>query len=167
MVWKFSYMQVKREEIPKARTYSSFFKPCTDLSDGWCNIPDKTLGGAKEQMIVAYHERQPVYAYSSALNPNLGKNEAGANLMKNSWMKLIDKCISFKNIRPAVSHHNHAKKIIYGIAFDKLSPDRPKFNCDTVEGNYQDCRWHNCKLPKSVSPDAKVETQMTLAIYVR
>ena len=165
MVWKFSYLQVDRKDIPRARTYSKHYKQCIDLSDDWCNIPHKRLPGATEQMIVAYHNLVPVYAYKSRINPKLGYDEGGADLMKDSWVKVLDRCVSHNGVRPAVSH-SHAKPTIYGISFDKLSPDDRRHNCDTVNGDYGECRWYDCKLPTSISP-VETSTQMTLAIYVR
>ena len=165
-MWKFSYLQVSREDIPLARTISKHFKPCTDLSDGWCNTPIKRLPGATEQMIVAYHNFCPVYAYKSLINPNLGDEELGADLVNANWVKVLDRCGQHNGVRPAVSYQQ-AKPIMKGIAFDKRSPSNHLLNCDTVVGDYGDCRWHDCRLPASISPHADINTQMTIAIYVR
>ena len=164
LVWKHSFRQVSRSNLYKAKTFSSYRRPCTDLSDGWCNIPRKRLPGAKEQMIVAYHSGIVVYAYKSPLNPNLGKTALGPNLMP-GWKKVVDKCRRNVNIRPAASFQSRTTAI-YGLSFDKRSPTNPNWNCDTVYGNYHECRWYDCILPPSISRQER-GTQQTIAIYVR
>ena len=163
-MWKHSYLQVPRSELPSAKTYSAFSKPCTDLKDGWCNIPNKQLPGASEQMIVAYHIEDPIYAYKSPLNPNLGKTEMGARLLS-GWSRVLDRCTINNGIRPDISRLG-GYEIIYGLAFDKVTPDDIDANCDTVHRDYEECRWHDCGLPRTVSPQP-FDVQMTVAIFVR
>ena len=73
------------------KTFSSFRMACTSISAGWCNEIDKHVG-ATQQMTVAYHKKQVVYAYRGDLNPELGKTWRGAVLI--NPVKIIDKCNS-------------------------------------------------------------------------
>ena len=162
LVWKHSYLQVSKSVLRNARTFSNFNKPCKNLQDGWCNVPDKQLSGsAREQMIAAFHHGALVYAYKSPLNKQLGKSANGARLVS-GWSMVIDKCRVKRGTRPDI----FAAAKVSGIAFDKYTPNHITSNCDTVHSDYGDCRWENCRLPKSISKK-KMHTQMTLAIFVR
>ena len=162
LVWKHSYLQVPRSLYSSARTFSKVSETCKDLSDGWCNVPNKQLPGATEQMIAAFHHGTVVYAYKSPLNPNLGVTEQGARLMS-GWSKIVDKCTQHNGIRPAIFTSSSPTD---GIAFDKATPDTVNDYCDTVAGPNRDFRWDNCVLPPSISRTPRY-TQMTLAIFVR
>ena len=162
LVWKHSYLQVPRSLYSSARTFSKVSETCKDLSDGWCNVPNKQLAGATEQMIAAFHHGTVVYAYKSPLNPNLGVTEQGARLMS-GWSKIVDKCVGTNGIRPDIFTNSPPTD---GIAFDKASPDHVRFNSDTIVPSGADHRWNNCGLPPSISRTPRY-TQMTLAIFVR
>lgn len=163
MVWKHSYFQIDKSQLNNMRSYSSFYKPCLDLSDGWCNVPDKQPKGYKEQMVAAYHNKNLVYAYRGTLNSQLGRSNSGPYL--NSATRVVDKCKSGVGRKPSISTHSSAEP---GITFDKWSPDDFNSNCDTDWNDYKnDCRWENCQLPSSVSPTRSTHTQMTVVIYIR
>ena len=164
LVWKHSYLQVAVYDLPLAATFSTVNKPCRDLSDGWCNVPDKQLYAATEQMIASYHKGTVIYAYKSPLNPDLGKTALGVNLMP-GWSKVVDKCTTNEGVRPAASWHR-GRETVYGLAFDKTTPDDTNENCDTVSRGYSECRWYDCRIPESISV-RPTGTQMTIAIFVR
>ena len=50
--------------------FSSVHQPCSSLDDGWCNISNKGLFKSTEMMIVAYHDKMVVYAYTGRFNHN-------------------------------------------------------------------------------------------------
>ena len=153
---------MSRSVLPNAKTFSGVAEPCTDMRVGWCNIPNKQLPGATEQMIAAFHHGTVVYAYKSPLNPNLGVTEQGARLM-GGWSKIVDKCVNTNGIRPDIFTNS---PLIDGIAFDKASPDDVRIHSDTIVPSGVDYRWDNCVLPPSISRTPR-QTQMTLAIFVR
>ena len=168
LVWKLSYLQVSRSVQKIAMNYRKTSEPCIDLSDGWCNVPNKQLPRATEQMIAAFHHGTVVYAYKSPLNPNLGVTDEGARLMS-GWSKIVDKCTQHNGVRPDIYINQGA---LTGIAFDKRSPDDIRLHSDTVSGGtwsdrrWRDLRWYNCHLPSSISSTYR-RTQMTVAIFVR
>ena len=162
LVWKHSYLQVSRSALPNAKTFSGVAEPCTDMRVGWCNVPNKQLPGATEQMIAAFHHGTVVYAYKSPLNPNLGVTEHGARLMS-GWSKIVDNCTRYNGVRPDIYSYSD----VVGLAFDKASPDEDVDDySDTVVGTNSDTRWYNCQLPSSISSTPHL-TQMTLTIFVR
>ena len=70
LVWQHSYM----EDLPlttNMRFFSDYYKPCTQHATSWCNIPNKERFNPTEQMIVAYHSKQVVYAYKGVFNRTL------------------------------------------------------------------------------------------------
>ncbi len=92
-------------------TFSKTLQPCTDLSQTWCNTPNKLTLGASEQMLVAYNQGTVVYACTSScvgawlawfdwvllgcvdkgtINSNL--DSAWQGIILNSPTKLVDKC---------------------------------------------------------------------------
>ena len=163
MVWMHSYLEVLSTDLPHAKTFSTVTKPCLNLLGGWCNVPGKQLPGKTEMMIATFHHGTVVYAYKSPINPKLGATEQGAKLTA-GWSKVVDRCTQHTGVRPGIFSGGH--NVIDGLAFDKVTPTKDHNNCDTVHGNYEDCRWRDCQLPKSIS-SLKQHTQMTLAIFVR
>ena len=161
LVWKHSYLQVPRSLYSSARTFSKVSETCKDLSDGWCNVPNKQLASATEQMIAAFHHGTVVYAYKSPLNPNLGVTEYGARLMS-GWSQIVDKCTQYNGVRPDIL----SSPSIVGLAFDKRTPDNVLTYTDTVAATNSDFRWYDCQLPSSISSTPHL-TQMTLTIFVR
>ena len=166
LVWKHSFRQVSplNETI---KYYSSAYKPCTDLEDGWCNIPNKAGLKPKEMMIAAYHKKQLVYAYKGDFNPSLDSDWTGGILPNPE--KVVDHCTRYNGIHPAPFTGNDAS--LLGLAFDKATPWAYNNACDTISNvlaNPGECRWNSCQLPKSISKASRITgIQMTVAIYVR
>ena len=145
------------------RTFSTFNKPCIDLSDGWCNVANKNTIEGSEQVTVAYHHGTVVYAYRGDRNPQLGKASQWRGAILNNPIKITDHCTSNNGVAPEPEVGNHA---IPGITFDKKNPGECVSNCDTDSyGSGSDCRWENCHLPTHIST-TKTHKQMTVAIYV-
>ena len=162
LVWKNSFMN----NLPLSdnmRYYSGYYKNCTSpVNGGWCNIPDKASFSPTEQMIVAYHNTAIVYAYKGIFNRNIDYDWSGGILL--NFKMIVDKCTSKKGIQPAPSY-----LYIPGITFDKTSPYDYYRHCDTMSGSLtspNDCRWHDCHLPSSISGTQEF-VQMTMAILVR
>ena len=65
LVWKHSAMEVLplTEDM---KYFSDYYKACTDLEVGWCNIPNKDRLNPTEMMTAAYHNKRLVYAYKGA-----------------------------------------------------------------------------------------------------
>ena len=164
LVWKNSFM----DNLPLSdsmRHYSGYYKPCTSITDGgWCNIPKKANKfNPKEQMIVAYHNTNVIYAYKGLFNRNIDYNWSGGILL--DFKKIVDKCTHKNGIQPAP-----IVDAIPGITFDKITPyNYYSGHCDTLWGsltNPGDCRWADCHLPSSISE--KIEyVQMRMGIFVR
>ena len=162
-MWKNSFM----DNLPLSdnmRYYSGYYKPCTSITDrGWCNIPKKAdKFSPTEQMIVAYHNSYVVYAYKGLFDRNIDYHWSGGILL--DFKKIVDKCTRNNGVQPAPAVNS-----IPGIAFDKTSPYNYYENHDTLSGsliNPIDCRWHNCKLPSSISGSHR-DVQMKMAIFVR
>ena len=162
-MWKNSFL----DNLPLSdnmRYYSGYYKSCTSISDrGWCNIPKKANKfSPKEQMIVAYHTTHVVYVYKGLFNRNIDYDWSGGILL--DFKKIVDKCTKFNGIQPAP-----AANYIPGITFDKDTPYNYYANHDTLHGSLtspNDCRWHNCNLPSSISASHR-NVQMTMAIFVR
>ncbi|XP_062502267.1 collagen alpha-1(XXIV) chain-like [Corticium candelabrum] len=158
LVWKHSYFQVGNP-TDDMRTFSSVDRPCTDLSDGWCNVGNKDNVRGNVQLTVAYHEGEVVYAYRGDRNSELGKSWRGAIL--NNSVKISDHCTYHNGVPPEPS-------IAYtpGLTFDKNKPGVYTGNCDTDRYKSMiDCRWENCHLPSSISSKTH-HVQMTVAIFL-
>jgi len=115
-------------------------------------------------MIVAYHNAHVVYAYKGVFNKNIDHHWFGGVLKK--FKKVVDKCEQHNGVQPAP-----VADLIPGITFDKLKPYwYHSGTCDTIFArsltNPIDCRWHNCRLPSSISA-SHINVQMTMAIFVR
>ena len=113
LVWKHSYFQVDTSYLSLMRTDSKHSKPCLDLSDGWCNIPNKQPTGYTEQLVAGYHKGTVVFAYKAALNPKLGVDWTGPYLK--TTHRVVDKCTINVGIRPSVGTLGTV-----GICFDKV-----------------------------------------------
>ena len=161
LVWKHSYTEVSNLTTDMFY-HSDFFKPCTDLASGWCNVPSKIRFQPEEMMIVAYHYSTTVYAYKGTFNRNLDHDWTGATLLGNV-RAITDKCIrSVERNVPVPAQEND----LTGMVFDK----RVGGNTDTLQGTLSNPRdgdrWQECWLPSSIS-SSKYNVQMTMAIYVR
>ena len=162
LVWKHSAMEV----LPlneNMRYFSDYYKACTDLEVGWCNIPSKTRLDPTEMMIAAYHKRTLVYAYKGIFNKNLDWHWSGGILLDPK--KVVDLCTANNGVQPAPYSGNNWG----GLSFDKASPYAYTYKCDVYDHSLsspRDCRWAKCRLPTSISPSSR-RTQMTVAIYVR
>ena len=162
LVWKHSAMEV----LPlteNMRYFSDYYKACTDLEVGWCNIPNKDRLNPTEMMTTAYHNKRLVYAYKGIFNKNLDWHWSGGILLDQE--KVVDLCTAKNGVQPAPYIGNNWG----GLSFDKYSPYVYTSNCDVYGGSLsspRDCRWENCKLPTSISSSIQ-HTQMTVAIYVR
>ena len=163
LVWKHSAMEV----LPlneSMRYFSDYYKACTDLEVGWCNIPNKTRLNPTEMMIAAYHKRTLVYAYKGIFNKNLDWHWSGGILLDPK--KVVDHCTANNGVppEPALIGSNWG-----GLSFDKARPHIYEGNCDVYYLSLSspvDCRWADCRLPTSISSSG-LRTQMTVAIYVR
>ena len=161
LMWKNSFMD-NLQLSDNMRYYSGYYKPCTSITDhGWCNIPKKAdKYNPTEQMTVAYHNSHVVYAYKGLFNRNIDYDWSGGILL--DFKKIVDKCIRNNGLQPAPTGY------IPGITFDKLTPYDYPNNCDTLHGSLtspNECRWHDCHLPSSISGSKYVP--MTMTIFVR
>ena len=156
LVWKHSY----RETSPLSTNmyyFSDYYRSCTTHSSGWCNIPDKKRFNASEQMIIAYHRGNVVYAYKGMFNYNIDHDWTGGIL--NDFKKIVDNCYYYKTVQPAPYSGSDDK--LLGLAFDKRTPCDHRRNSDTICGSFRspsDCRWNDCYRSKK---------QQTVAIFVR
>ena len=153
MVWKHSYMQVG-SLTEDMKYFSDYYKPCTDLEAGWCNVPNKIRFKPTEMMIVAYHNKGVVYGYKGIYNGGLDVNWSGGVLIRP--VKIVDHCNNITQPDPYIGGN------LGGLAFDKTSPGRYYGNCDTYWGSLTspvDCRFEDCKIYQG--------SQMTMVIYVR
>ena len=90
-MWKHSFMEV----LPLTTDmyyFSPFHRPCASLDTGWCNIPNKSLFKSTEMMIVAYHNKKVVYAYTGRFNHNIDSDWSGGILL--DPQKCVDHCTS-------------------------------------------------------------------------
>ena len=161
LVWKHSAMEVP-SLTEDMKYFSDYYKACTDLEVGWCNIPNKTRLNPTEMMIAAYHNKRLVYAYKGIFNKNLNWHWSGGILLDPK--KVVDHCKNHNGVQPAPYIGNWG-----GLSFDKFSPYDYASDCDVYYGSLSsphDCRWADCRLPTSISPSQRY-TQMTVAIYVR
>ena len=133
--------------------FSPFHQPCTSLDTGWCNIPNKSLFKSTEMMIVAYHNKKVVYAYTGSFNHNIDSDCSGGILL--DAQKCVDHCMSYNGVPPAPSNNNN---------LDKRSPSNSRHNCDTLRTSFTNPL--DCGLPESIS-SSRIGVQMTYAIYIR
>ena len=162
-MWKHSAMEVP-SLTEDMKYFSDYYKACTDLKVGWCNIPNKTRLNPTEMMIAAYHKKTLVYAYKGIFNKNLDWHWSGGILLDPK--KVVDHCTRDNGVPPEPARIGDNWG---GLAFDKTRPHIYEGNCDVYHGSLsspRDCRWANCRLPTSFSP-SNTGTQMTVAIYVR
>ena len=161
LVWKHSYLEVS--PLTTSMFYhSSFFKPCTDLASGWCNVPGKIRFQPEEMMIVAYHYSTTVYAYKGTFNRNLDHDWTGATLLGNV-RAITDRCTRPKTGIPILKQRSD----LTGMIFTKQVDGRGE--SETLVGSLsspRDERWEECYLPSSISSSID-DVQMTMAIYVR
>ena len=118
-------------------------------------------------MIAAYHNNHLVYAYRGRYNRNIDHEWSGGILLDPKVC--VDHCKHNVGVPPAPSDHAAGDIQLLGIAFDKTTPSDYRANCDTFWSSFdnpRECRWRDCILPTSIS-SLKVDTQMTVAIYVR
>ena len=159
LVWKHSYLEVGG--LTEAMKYfSSTLEPCYNLDVGWCNFPCKERLHPTEMAIAAYHEGTMVYAYKAGFNRNLDSDWRGGFLI--DPVKLVDRCTGRNGVQPAPYRGSDGS--LFGLAFDKHSPNDFYNNCDTIVNTLsspRECRWHNC------GPVPRHSTQMTMAIYIR
>ena len=156
-MWKHSYLQVALLTTDMYYN-SSFYKPCTDLSVGWCNVPNKTRLQPEEMMIAAYHNGRLVYAHKGTFNRNIDHHWSGATLQR-PVTQIVDHCTNDRSAPTPMAYNT-----LTGLIFGKNN------NYDTISGTVatpnHDRRWQSCYLPSSFS-SAKYHVQMTMAIYVR
>ena len=159
-MWKHSYLQVS--PLTTDMYYnSSFYKPCTDLSVGWCNVPNKTRLQPEEMMIAAYHNGILVYAYKGTFNRNIDHHWSGATLLM-PVTRIVDHCTGYNTWAPTPLPYNTPTGLIFG----------KKNYYDTIElkgtlaNQIVDRRWLRCSLPSWISV-SRSNVQMTMAIYVR
>ena len=92
LVWKHSYLEPEVDPLTTDMFYhSSHYRPCTDLSVGWCNVPNKRRLQPEEMMIAAYHNGRLVYAYKGTFNLNIDHNWPGATLLP-PVSRVVDHC---------------------------------------------------------------------------
>ena len=139
--------------------FSKNYKHCTQHATGWCNIPNKARFNPTEQMIVAYLNKQIIYAYKGDFNMNIDYNWSGGILI--AYTKILDKCSygNGNNPRPV-------KSSLPGIAFSKRSSSCNYYGTGgTITGTLtstKNDRWSYCR-----SSGYATGNQMTLAIYIR
>ena len=163
LVWKHSAMEVL--PLNKSMKYfSDYYKACTDLEVGWCNIPNKTRLNPTEMMIAAYHKKTLVYAYKGIFNKNLDWHWSGGILLDPK--KVVDLCSYSNGVPPEPAPIGNN---LGGLSFDKTHPHVYTGNWEVYRGslsNPLDCRWGDCALPTNIS-SSFYYVQMTVAIYVR
>ena len=160
LVWKHSYREVSPLTTDMFY-HSDFFKPCTDLASGWCNVPSKIRFQPEEMMIVAYHYSTTVYAYKGTFNRNLDHDWTGATLLGNV-RAITDRCTRSGTGVPIPKHTND----LTGMIFTKQVDGGDQSDTIRSLSNPEDERWEECYLPSSIS-SSKQNVQMTMAIYVR
>ena len=160
LVWKHSYLEVS-PLTTDMYYHSDFFKPCTDLASGWCNVPDKIRFQPEEMMIAAYHYSTIVYAYKGTFNRNLDYDWTGATLLGNV-RAITDRCTRSGTGVPVPIQSNN----LTGMIFDKYAGDSGTDTISISISSPVDERWRKCYLPLSIS-SRRDNVQMTMAIYVR
>ena len=156
LVWQHSYM----EDLPLTTNmtfFSKYYKPCTQHATSWCNIPNKAKLNPSEQMIVAYLNKQVIYAYKGVFNRNIDYDWTGGYLLV--YTQIIDKCSYNQGLQPS------PVKSIPGIAFSKYSSSCNYYGTGgSIYGsliNPSNQRWYYCRKSRITSD------QMTITIYVR
>ena len=160
-MWKHSYLDVS-PLTTDMYYHSDFFKPCTDLASGWCNVPSKIRFQPEEMMIMAYHYSTTVYAYKGTFNRNLDHDWTGGTLLGNV-RAITDRCTRSGTGVPIPKQENDLTGMIFTKQVDGGD------NSDTLReflNNPEDERWEECFLPSSIS-SRREHVQMTMAIYVR
>ena len=158
LVWQHSYM----EDLPLTTNmtfFSDYYKPCTQHATSWCNIPNKARFNPTEQMIVAYSNKQVIYAYKGVFNTCIDYDWIGGVLI--AYRRIIDLCSSSysRGYSP-----RPVKDSLLGIAFSKHNSYNYYGTGGTIAGtltNPSDNRWQWCSTRSTTSSQ-----QMTLAIYV-
>ena len=162
LVWQHSYM----EDLPLTTNmtfFSDYYKPCTQHATSWCNIPNKARFNPTEQMIVAYLNKQVIYAYKGVFNRDIDYDWSGGVLI--AYTKIIDQCISSSSYYSYGYSPQPVKHSIPGIAFGKRNIHNYYGNGGTIAGTFtnpSDNRWKYCRTGSRTSGE-----QITLAIYVR
>lgn len=164
LVWQHSYL----ENLPlstKMYYFSEYLKSCITYGSGWCNIPDKKRFAPTEQMIVAYHNRQVIYAYKGRFNFNIDHDWTGGILV--NFTKIVDQChLGTSQGTPPAPSLNPSNDIrLFGLAFDKYTPHDYWQNSDTIYGSFNspsDARFLDCTWNSNLRT-----SQQTMAIYVR
>ena len=155
LVWQHSYM----EDLPLTTNmtfFSDYHKPCTQHATSWCNIPNKARFNPTEQMVVAYLNKQVIYAYKGVFNSCIHYDWIGGILV--AYTLIIDNCSYNRGQSP-----KPVKDSIHGIAFNKYNYNYYGTG-GTIRGNFTnptDNRWQHCHTYSTTSGE-----QMTLAIYV-
>ena len=139
----------------KAATYSS----------GWCNIPNKKCFDPTEQMIVAYHDKQIIYAYKGMFNFNI-RTYVDHDWTGMNFTKMVDQCNlgTGQGTSPAPSLNADNDIRLFGLVFDKYSPHDYWKNSDTIYGSFSsptDTRFLDCTWSSNLR-----RSQQTMAIYV-
>ena len=156
LVWQHSYM----EDLPLTANmtfFSDYYKPCTQHATSRCNMPNKARFNPSEQMTVAYHNKQVIYAYKGVFNRNIDYDWSGGVLIAHT--KIIDQYSYYKVHSP-----QPVKDTIPGIAFSKHGSHNYYETGGTITGtlaNPSDNRWQGCHRRYATYE------QMTVAVYVR
>ena len=162
LVWQHSYM----DDLPLTTNmtfFSDYYKPCIQHATSWCNIPNKARFNPTEQMTVAYHNKQVIYAYKGVFNRNIDYDWSGGVLI--AYARIIDHCGSRYDYYSRNYCPQPVKDTIPGIAFSKYQSYNYFGTGGTITGNLdnpKDNRWQYCRTGSTTSGE-----QMTLAIYVR
>ena len=132
LVWQYSYIK----DLPistKMYYFSDYYKGCTIYGSAWCNIPNKKRFDPTEQMIIAYHNKQIIYAYKGMFNFNIDHDWTGGILV-NFNTKIADQCSlgTSQGTLPAPSLNAGNDISLFGLAFDKYSPHDYCKNSDTI-----------------------------------
>ena len=158
LVWQNSYM----ETVPlnaNMRYFGNYYQPCTKHATGWCNILNKAIFNPTEQMIVAYLNKQVIYAYKAVFNRNIDYDWTGGVFI--DCKKVIDSCSYNSNYCPRPVNTSP----LVGIAFNKYTICNYYGTGGTISGSLTrptDDRWCYCR-----NSARSTGEQMTLAIYVR
>ena len=167
LVWKHSAMEVGNltEDM---KYFSEYYKACTDLEVGWCNIPYKARFDPTEMMIAAYHNKRLVFAYKGVFNWNIEKDWTGGYLA--NYVRVQDNCARRNGVPPMPNTYSSAEDML-GLVFAKRGTymNHTEHYTNDYYGsmsNPGDCRWWDCQLPWYFRSPSQY-TQMTTAIFVR
>ena len=116
-------------------------------------------------MIVAYHNKQAIYAYKGMFNFNIDHDWTGGILV--NFTKIVDQCSlgTSQGTPPAPSLNAGNDIRLFGLAFDKYSPHDYWKNSDTIYGSFNspsDTRFLDCTWSSNLR-----RSQQTMAIFVR